>query len=133
MKIEGKLTKDSGFWLVEMPILDIMTQGKTKKEALEMAQGSIIDLVDDISFEVSLVSVTQNRFVLSSGSIDLLASLILKRQREKSGLSIADVATKLGFSSRNAYARYETAKTKISFSKFTSLYEAVSGSDITLG
>lgn len=132
MKIEGSLYKDSSFWLAEMPILDILTQGKTKKEALEMAQGAILDLVDSSQLEISLVSNQGDKFVLGSNSTDLLASLILRRQREKNGLSIADVADRLGFSSRNSYARYETSKTKISFSKFNTLYSAVSGSELTI-
>lgn len=132
MKIEGKVFKDSNFWLIEMPILDIMTQGKTKKEALEMAKGSIEDLIDNFDFKIYLDSTSGENFVLSSNDTDSLASLILRRQREKNGLSIADVVDKLGFSSRNSYARYETSKTKISFSKFADLYSVVSGSDITL-
>ena len=36
-----------------------------------------------------------------------LVSLLLRRQRERSGLSLADAAARLGARSRNAYARYE--------------------------
>jgi hypothetical protein len=31
MRFSGKIYKDEKFWLAEIPILDLMTQGRTKK------------------------------------------------------------------------------------------------------
>ncbi|MFA5904397.1 MAG: helix-turn-helix transcriptional regulator [Desulfobacula sp.] len=36
MRFSGTIYKDGKFWLAEIPILDLMTQGRTKKEAYEM-------------------------------------------------------------------------------------------------
>ncbi len=36
MRFSGKIYKDGKFWLAEIPILDLMAQGHTKKEAYEM-------------------------------------------------------------------------------------------------
>ena len=33
MRFYGKVYKDGKFWLAEMPLLDTMTQGHTRKEA----------------------------------------------------------------------------------------------------
>jgi predicted RNase H-like HicB family nuclease len=44
MEIEGKIWKSKNFWLVEVPSLDAMTQGRTKAEALEM----IKDLINEM-------------------------------------------------------------------------------------
>jgi len=41
MEFEGKVWKDGKFWLVEVPALNVMTQGTTKKEVLEMAQDAL--------------------------------------------------------------------------------------------
>ena len=37
MRFSGKIYKDGKFWLAEIPILDAMTQGYTRKNAVEMA------------------------------------------------------------------------------------------------
>ena len=104
-------------------MLDLVTQGHTKKEAVEMMADAIQCLVDKKSFKVNTDHESkEDTFLVYANDTDKLIALILKRQRAKHGLSIADVANKLGFSSRNAYARYETAKVKISFNKFIDLW-----------
>ena len=45
MRFSGKIFKDGKFWLVEIPILDLMTQGKTKKEALRALKRRVSDAV----------------------------------------------------------------------------------------
>jgi hypothetical protein len=49
MRVSGKIYKDGRFWLAEIPILDAMTQGHTRKGALEMAA----DMADIILTTVS--------------------------------------------------------------------------------
>lgn len=44
MEIEGKIWKDGKFWLVEIPALDAMTQGRTRKEALNMAKDLVLEI-----------------------------------------------------------------------------------------
>jgi predicted RNase H-like HicB family nuclease len=62
MKMEGKIWKDGKFWLVEIPALDAMTQGKTRKEALAMAKDLVFEMArnyfkDEISkaFSITIV------------------------------------------------------------------------------
>jgi hypothetical protein len=38
MRFEGTLVHDGKFWLAEIPLLNGMTQGRTRKEALYMAR-----------------------------------------------------------------------------------------------
>lgn len=134
MKIEGTVYKSGKFWLSEIPILDLMSQGKTKKEAIEMISDAITQLVHSKGFKVQFeFNSKKKEFLITSNSTDKVISLILKRQREKSGLTISDVTSKLGFSSRNAYARYESSKApSISFNKFIDLYSCITGADVTI-
>jgi predicted RNase H-like HicB family nuclease len=46
MELEGRVWKDenSSWWLAEVSFLDVMTQGKTKKKALEMLEDAILEL-----------------------------------------------------------------------------------------
>ena len=55
-----------------------------------------------------------------------MVRLLLRRQREKSGLSLADVANRLGAKSRNAYARYERGTSVPTIEKLDELLQAVS-------
>jgi DNA-binding XRE family transcriptional regulator len=62
-----------------------------------------------------------------------LISLFLRRQRERSGLSLSEAAERLGAKSRNAYARYERGTSMPSLEKLVALYQAVApGKDIVL-
>jgi hypothetical protein len=44
MELEGRIWKDGKFWLVEIPILDAMTQGKSRKDALRMIEDAVTGL-----------------------------------------------------------------------------------------
>ncbi len=38
MRLFGRMYEDGGFWVVEIPLLEAMTQGRSREEALEMAK-----------------------------------------------------------------------------------------------
>ena len=44
--------RDRKFWLIEIPILDVMTQGYTRKEAFGMITDSVEPLPDKNGFSV---------------------------------------------------------------------------------
>jgi transcriptional regulator with XRE-family HTH domain len=51
--------------------------------------------------------------------------LSLIKQRQESGLTIRDIAGKMGSNSPNAYARYEKGKINLSLEKFDWLLKLV--------
>lgn len=133
MELEGRVWKDpnSSWWLVEISFLDVMTQGKTRKEALEMIKDAVNELLKD-SYEDFLhkqFKLTVNLYkdgIIGLGASDenLLFALGLKRQRLRSGSTIRDVSKRLKSKSPNAYARYERAQARPSFEKYTELLHA---------
>jgi len=137
MELEGKVWKDPGssWWLVEISFLDVMTQGKTRKEALDMIKDAVMELLKD-SYEDLLdkhFALTVNLYengILGMGASDdkLLFALGLKRQRLQSGSTIRDVAKRLKSKSPNAYARYERAQSRPSFEKYAELIHAANPS-----
>ena len=133
MRFYGKVYKDGKFWLAEVPLLDAMTQGHTRKDAFVMVKDLLETLVNRPGFSVTM-HVGKNRdFEVSSNDPRLLISLFLRRQRERSGLSLSDAAERLGAKSRNAYARYERGISMPSLEKLAELYQAVApGKDIVL-
>ncbi len=132
MRFEGRIWKDGKFWLVEIPVLDAMTQGRTKKEAYEMAADLVESLVDVQGFTVHVHPFQGDNFELSSNNPRLMLALMLKRQRQRHGLSLAQVARKLKASSRNSYARYEQGRAMPTVEKLAELLSAVSDSDLVI-
>lgn len=131
MELEGKVYKDGKFWLVEIPVLDAMTQGKTRKEALAMAKDLVIQMAisyfsNEIraDFRVTLSDYRKDLIGISANDTKLLLALSLRRQREASGSTLKKAAERLGSRSPNSYAQYEKGGTSISIEKFEHLLVA---------
>ncbi len=110
MRIGGKIrkSKTDQFWLAEIPILDLMVQAESKEEIPETLKDAIELLVDDPSFSVD-ATLAGTMVFIESKNAKKLTSLILKRQRRKSGLKLEEVASYLN-TSLNDYAQYEQGK-----------------------
>lgn len=133
MRFYGKVYKDGKFWLAEVPLLDAMTQGHTRKDTFVMVKDLLETLANRPGFSVTVHPGKHGDFELSSSDPRCLISLFLRRQRERSGLSLSDAAERLGAKSRNAYARYEQGTSMPSLEKLAELYQAVApGKDIVL-
>jgi predicted RNase H-like HicB family nuclease len=137
MELEGRVWKDSdsSWWLVEISFLDIMTQGKTRKHALEMIKDAVMELLKDSYGELLnkqfhlTVNLYENGIIgLGASDEKLLFALGLKRQRLRSGSTIRDVSRRLKSKSPNAYARYERAQVRPSVEKYAELLHAANPS-----
>jgi hypothetical protein len=126
MRFAGRVYKDGKFWLAELPILDAMTQGRTRQEAFAMVADLLETLVDRPGFTVQVHPGADDHFEVSAPDMRPLVSLLLRRHRERSGLSLADAAARLGVKSRNAYARYERGTSLPTLEKLDALLRAVS-------
>lgn len=98
IELEGKVWKDpdSSWWLVEISFLDVMTQGKTRKHALEMIKDAVMELLKDsygdhLEKQFQLAVNLYEHGVIGMGASDdkLLFALGLKRQRLRSGSPFA--------------------------------------------
>ena len=126
MRFRGKVYEDGEFWLAEVPVLEAMTQGRSKEEALVMAGDLLESLANRAGFSVTVHPGADDEFEVSSPDTRGLVSLLLRRQRERSGLSLAEAAERLGAKSRNAYARYERGTSAPTLEKLSELLRAVS-------
>ena len=134
MRFSGKIYKDGKFWLAEIPILDLMTQGRTKKEAYVMVADMLETMVNKEDFKINVFKGKNDTFEVGTLDSKHLVSLLLQRKRELSGLSLSQVASRLGMSSRNTYARYEQGKSVPSIEKLNDLLQAVCpNADIVIG
>ena len=125
MRFEGRIKKDGRFWLVEIPAFDAQTQDLTKREALATAGDLIETMADTKGFRVTVYRGSKGLFEVGANRIDILLALLLRRQRERHGLTLAEAAERLGQSSRNAYARYEQGRAMPTVEKLEQLLKAI--------
>jgi len=132
MRLEGFVFKNSetGSWYaVEIPALGIHTQGKSKKEAYEMAKDAIEGLIDVKGFEVSVVPLDADTFSISANLVWPMLQEVLKRQRQSHGATAKEVVQRLGSNSINSYSRYEQGSSIPSVEKYFELLDAISPDD----
>jgi predicted RNase H-like HicB family nuclease len=131
MELEGKLWKSGKFWLVEVPALEVMTQGHSREEALSMIADAIEGLVDRYfpneskNFKVSIAEYKRGVIGVSSSNNSLMLAFSLRRQREASQSTVREVSERLGSNSPNSYARYEKGRARISLDQYERLLQAV--------
>lgn len=126
MRFEGTVVRDGRFWLAEIPLLDAMTQGRTRTEALTMMADWLVTMVNRRDFKAEVHPRGKSEFEVSGNDISAMTALLLRRRRESSGASLRDVAARLGVASRNAYARYERGEVVPTVDKLDALLKATS-------
>ncbi|MFI5334538.1 MAG: helix-turn-helix domain-containing protein [Chlamydiales bacterium] len=130
MELEGKIYKDGKFWLVEIPGLDAMTQGKTRKDAVAMTKDLVLEMVasyfpdEAATLKITITDYEKNLIGITTSDTKLLLALSLRRQREASGSTLKKAAERLGSKSPNSYAQYEKGETSISIEQFEHLLVA---------
>ncbi len=124
MRFEGHLTRDGRFWLAEIPLLDAMTQGRSRSEALRMIGDWLETMAGREGFQAQVFPTGKTSFEVSGSDAAAMTALLLRRRRQASGSSLRDVASRLGESSRNAYARYERGDAVPTVEKLDALLKA---------
>lgn len=126
MRFEGRLVRDGKWWLAEIPLLDAMTQGRTRKEALLMVGDWLETMVDRKNFRATVFPRGKTEFEVAGSDAAAMTALLLRRRREASGRSLREIASQLGASSRNSYARYERGDAVPTVEKLDALLKATS-------
>ena len=127
MRFAGNITREGKFWAIEVPILEVFTQGRTRKEAFEMIADAIEMLVDKKGFKVDVYPGKSGYFEVGARDQVTLIAFLLRQQRVNHGLTLVEVARRLGARSHNSYARYEQGRSTPTVAKLTQLLKAVSG------
>lgn len=127
MRFAGRVFKIGRMWAIEVPILGVTTQGRTKKESFAMIANAIESLVNKPGFVIETHPGKGDYFEIDSPDQAALTAFLLRRKRTLEGLSLSAVARRLGASSLNAYARYEQGRAVPSIKKLSRLLAAVSG------
>ena len=133
MKLEGRIWQDKKTCLIEIEDLHIVTEGRSRVNALRMIEDAVESLVFVNGFKAIATADSHGIVSLKSNDTNQLTALLLRRQRESRGMSLATVAKRLGQSSPNAYGRYEQGTSTPSIKKLDELLHALSDdNDFTL-
>jgi DNA-binding transcriptional regulator YiaG len=133
MRVAGRVFKVGRYWAVEVPMLGVVTQGRSRKEAFEMIADAIETLANKRGFRVEVFPGEGEYFEIGSRHAAILTALMLRRLRVRQGLTLSEVATRLGAKSLNSYARYEQGRAVPSIEHLDRLLAAVSeGGELVL-
>lgn len=128
MTFEGRVIspkRGEKFWEVRIPDLGIFTQGKNEKDAYAMAVDAVRTVVDEKGFLVELHRLVGGRFLISANNPNALIARWLYRLRVKNHLTVREAAKRLGASSPEAWARYESGRASPTIEKLSELVRAV--------
>lgn len=132
MKIKGRYYKDGTWWLAEIPSLNYMDQGRSKAELLKMLKSGIELLMAETPFKCLIEDLGDGEFILASDNVKVMSCFILKRLRESQGLSIREVASRLGHKSHTEFARHESGQTAMTLETFNKYIEALSDKELII-
>ncbi len=134
MLFYATLEKAGRWWAVTAPLVDVSTQGKSKKNAIEMIVDAIQEIaLDQLGREVIChgVTVSGRVAVLRMAPKDLVP-LALKQQRSAHGKTLEEVALAAGFANKSGYAQYEKGRRMPGVDQFGRMLEAI-GAELSLG
>ena len=103
MELEGKIWKSGNFWLVEVPAIDVCTQGRSREQALKMIIDAIEVLItgyfpgeDMQKFTITVQDYGKKEIGITTSNNSLMISFSLIRQREISKSTIREIVGRLG-------------------------------------
>jgi len=132
MRFVGRVFKAGRQWAIEVPILGVVTQGRTRKDAFAMIADAIEALAHQPALRVDVFPGVGEYFEVGSPNVAGLTALLLRRQRVRHRLTLAEAARRLGARSLNSYARYEQGRAVPSIARLNDLLAAVTGGEFVL-
>lgn len=125
MQLSGKVWKDGKFWLIECPSIQGMTQGHSKKEALEMMVDWVRSKLDQPEFPVEIEAVDKDEFVMTFSQPAPVLGLMVQQARLEAGLSLQEVAERAKVKHRSTVNQAEEGKSEVSVSRLSALLHAM--------
>jgi hypothetical protein len=90
-----------------------------------MVADAVEALVDREGFRVTVYRGEKDEFEIGAEDPAALTALLLRRLRSRSGLTLAEVSSRLDAKSLNAWARYEQGRAVPTIVKLSELFAAV--------
>lgn len=122
---EGGETPD---YLVEIPDLELMTQAESLDDVIPMVTDMLNLVFEDTGMDDCVIEwddKAAGRFSVGTEKVDALLAFIMKRKRKEAGITLVQLAERLGFSSHNAIAAYEQATRSPTVEKLAEIAEGL--------
>jgi DNA-binding phage protein len=125
MILSGKIWKNGAYWLIECQALDALTQGLTKKEAMDMMVDWVQTAIDKPDYKLQITDTGKGRFQMKFDDPRPILGLMVDRAREAAGLTYAEVAKRVGIKSRSGIKTMASGKHDPQFSKISNVLSAI--------
>lgn len=125
MLITAKIFKDDKFWLAECETFCVMTQGKSRSDALYMLSDAVLSLYPDFKFQYGWISEKEGQAFIEPENISEALGIMIERNRNNNGLTLSELAKIVGSKNHNSVYAYEKATREASFSKVEELMQAL--------
>jgi transcriptional regulator with XRE-family HTH domain len=129
MILTGELRKDGAWYAALVDQLSIYSQGRTRAAARAALAATILDHAKDYAplngWKVEVTDDGEATLHITSNDPARLIALLLRRQRDFGGMSLADVSKASGAKSRNGWSQYETMRREPSISKLDEMLSVV--------
>jgi DNA-binding transcriptional regulator YiaG len=124
----GTITKRKGAWIASCEAIGAITQAGTLDTAIASLADAVEIIVEKRGFRAQVQELGGERgertVLIDSTEPAPLCAAVLRHQRNRSKLSLAEVAVRLG-KSRNVYSTYERGDREPSLRQFRELLAAV--------
>jgi len=107
MMLHGRIFKDGPGWAAHCDALGAFTQGRTRKDAISMLAELVELKVGQKGFLAKVDEIGGEDVLITGSNPAQLFGGLLRYQRQRRGVSIAEAADRVGVSSRSIYARME--------------------------
>lgn len=131
MRLEGRLTKEGNWWLVECDALQMATQAKTKNEALEMAKDWVWAMIGDYKISIGVELTGKDTFALAFEDPKPIIGLMIEQLRSSSNMTMDELAKALGLKSRSNIKTMTSGKHDVRFGNLNRALDAL-GYDVEL-
>ena len=129
LTITGEILKEGAYYSAMLEQLGAYAQGKTRAVARQALASTILAHASDVGladgFSVEVTDDGEATLYVTSPDTPRLIALLLRRQRDQRGMSLAAAAAAVGTKSRNGIAQYEQGRIDLSVSKLSELLGAV--------
>ncbi len=88
MRFSGTVFQDGKYWIIQVPILQVITQGFSLADAYDMIADAIESLVYIDGFKIAVHSGENGHFEIEASDTAALIAFMLKQERLNSGLSL---------------------------------------------
>lgn len=125
MMVIGRIFREGGGWSAHCDDVGVATQGFTRDEARANLVEAVEQTANRPGLKVDVIDLEGETVYVQANIPWLLAAEVLRHHRQMNGMSIEDVASKIGGEHGAAYEDYEEGRREPSMSTYLELLQTI--------